>query len=331
MKALKTIFIISGILILIVLAGYFFPSKISLERSLTIDAPVEMIYDQVDNLHLWEKWSPWHKIDSNMKITYNNSGIGKEASYTWKSDHKSVGNGTLTITDAKPFEFIDTEMDFGEQGKGSARFKFEESENGIIVTWNMHSDIGNNPLMRWMGLLMKKSIKDAYDRGLADIDAECQYLKKQDWFYVSVKNMPSMKYYGIMDELTIAEIPTKMGEYFTKLYTEGGKKGIEIEGAPFALYYTWGETIKMECAVPVYNNSINLKGIAAKVLPEQKFAIIEHIGSYENSEKPHIFMDEWLTKNKYKVAGPIMEIYKKGPMVEQDPNNYVTYIMYPIN
>lgn len=330
MKALKIILIIVGIFILLILAGFFFPGKITIERSLTMKAPVEMIYDQVNNLRNWEQWSPWHKIDTAMKLKYN-IPMGVGGSYEWTSDHPSVGNGKLTITDAKAFEFINTEMDWGDQGTGTASFKFEENDEGVTVTWDMHSDLGNNPITRWFGALMiKPSVTKAYDNGLADIAAQCDFLQTQDWFYVKIKTKDDIAYYGIMDEVSMAEMGDKMGEFYHKIYTEMGKNKIEAKGSPFAIYHTWGETVKMECAVPVEDNSKPLKGIDSKTLPTNKYAVIKYVGPYEKSEKPHVYMDKWLKNNQIEMAGPVVEFYKVGPMEEQDSNKYVTYILYTI-
>lgn len=330
MKALKILLVVLGILVLIVLAGFLFPRNLDIQRSRTINAPVEMIYDQVENLHNWEKWSPWHKIDPEMKITYNEGGIGKGASYTWTSDHKSVGNGTLTITEAKPFEFIDTEMDFGDQGIGTAGFVFKETEAGVEVSWDMHSDIGNNPIGRWFGLLMKKSINEAYDRGLADIEAECKFLLKQEWFYVKTKTKPAMNYYSLGTECAIEEINGNMKKMFTKLFTDLGKAGIEIQGTPFALYHTWGETSKFDCCVPVEEITLPIKGISSSTLPENNYAIIKYVGDYAGMLAPYTYMEKWLEMSMKEVNGPVREVYKTDPESEPDPAKWITYIMFPI-
>lgn len=331
MKSLKKILFVLLILVaIVVVIGFFLPKETNIARTRTINAPIEMIFDQVNNLHNWDNWSPWNKIDTAMQVTYYNGGIGEGASYSWTSNNKSVGNGKLSISKSVAFDSILTNMDFGDQGVATANYYFEKTNNAVKVTWTFHNEMSNNLIERWMGVLFKPMVKKSYDEGLKNIESVCNELKKQDWYSVSVKNMPSMNYYGIMDELTLAEIPAKMGEYYSKLFTEGHKNGIKIIGAPFALYSTLGDTIKIECAIPVKDNSLKLKGIESKVLPQQKFAIIKYVGSYDNSEKPHVFMTEWLTNNKFEVAGSVMEIYVKGPMVEKDPNKYETYIMYPI-
>jgi effector-binding domain-containing protein len=319
-----------GFLVLLVLAGFLFPRNIEIERSRTINAPVEMIYDQVNNLHLWENWSPWHKIDTAMGITYNKGGIGKGASYSWTSDHKSVGNGTLTISDAKPFEFIDTQMDFGDQGMGTAGFVFKESEAGVEVSWDMHSDIGNNPIGRWFGLLMKKSINEAYDRGLADMEAECNSLLQQDWYYVKIKNKPAIQYYSLGTECTIDEIGDNMKKMFTQLYTDLAKAGLEITGSPFALYHTWGETSKFDCCVPVQEVTMPLKGISSNTLAENKYAVIKYVGDYSGMLAPYTYMEKWIEFSMKEVNGSVMEVYKTDPESEPDPTKWITYIMYPI-
>jgi len=330
MKVLKITLIVVGIIVLIILAGFLFPGKISVERSITIKAPVEMVYDQVNNLHFWEKWSPWHKIDTAMGLTYNAGGIGKGASYTWTSNHKSVGNGTLTIIDSKPFEFINTEMDFGEQGKGSANFKFIQTDNGVVVSWDMHSDIGNNPIGRWFGLLMKGSIENAYDRGLADIAAECDYLQKQNWFYVKVKEKPEMKYYGIGAEVPVNEIDEVMQQNFSKVFMLVTKAGVELNGMPFAVYHTWGETSNFDCAVPVVDNSKEIKGVEAKLLPAATYAALKYTGGYHGLEAAHWYLDGWLKKSDKEITGSVLEVYKTDPMQEPDSTKWVTYILYPI-
>lgn len=331
MKTLKRLLlIVVSLAILFVIIGFFLPGEIKVARSITIDAPIEMVYDQVDNLHNWEKWSPWHKLDTAMKITYHEGGIGKGAGYSWTSNQRNVGNGTLTITDAKPFEFINTQMDFDGHGTAEAHMKFMETKEGVLVTWDMYSDIGKNPIMHWMGLLMKSSIVQAYNRGLSDMDAECQYLQKGYWFYVKVKTKPAIKYYGLTAEVTMNEMQQTMEHFYGKLNQALAKNNIEINGAPFALYYSWGEKFTMECGLPVADNSRELKGIDAQELPETKYAVIKYTGNYDGLELAHQYMDKWLKQTGYEIAGPVMEKYKTDPTTEPDPNNWITYILYPL-
>ena len=39
------------------------------------------------------------------------------------------------------------------------------------MTWSNDGDLGNNPLMRWMGLAMDKMVGADFDAGLANLKA----------------------------------------------------------------------------------------------------------------------------------------------------------------
>lgn len=332
MKALKKILYgLLGIIAILVIIGLTQPSEITIERSKVIDAPVEMIYDQVNNLYNWGKWSPWHKIDPNMGITYTKGGIGEGASYSWTSDHKSVGNGTLTISEAKAFEYIKTTMDFGEQGDGTADFKFVDADGAVKVSWDMYTNVGKNPIMRLMGIMIKKSITEAYDRGLDDIANQCEYLKETGWHYVKTKSKDGWKYYGIPnEEVTMETMAQTMGESFGSLYATLGKVNIEPKGAPFAVYYSWGETFKMECGVSVDDNTLQIKGVDTREMPKQHYAVLKYKGAYNGLMEAHQYMDTWLKTSQKENNGAVIEKYKVGPPMEQDSTKYVTYILYPI-
>ena len=167
MKILK--FIGLGLLILIVLlvaVAYLLPRHVKVERTVSIKSTPEFVFDQVNILKNWEQWSPWHKIDPKMKLEYNDIPSGKGASYSWQSDVKNVGNGKLTITKAVPFDSIDVEMNFMDQGIALGGYNFKQQDSTVLLTWWMDADMGNNPIGRWMGLLMDRMIGKDFEKGL---------------------------------------------------------------------------------------------------------------------------------------------------------------------
>lgn len=331
MKVLKTILLIIAIIVVIVIAiGFFMPKELQVEQTRKIKAPVEMVYAQVNNLRNWEAWSPWHAIDPKMTVEYHNGAIGQGASYTWTSDHKSVGNGKLAITQASPFDSIHTVMDFDGEDGGTANFYFVKEADGVEVTWTMLSDNGNNPFMRLMSGMIKGMIEKSYSKGLASMDSVCQELKKEDWFYVKVKEKPGWKYYGLMADVTMEQMENEMTRMYTTLYNELPKMEIDVTGTPFAVYHSWGENIKMESAIVVDDNSVVVEDILASEIPDQTYAVIKHRGSYDGLENAHMYMDKWLKENKKQLAGPVIERYKVGPGMEENPEKWETYIMYPI-
>ena len=170
MKVLKPIGI--GILIIVLLAfsiSLFLPSKIIIKRSTIVHSSEQIVFDQVNNLKNWEKWSPWAELDPNMETTYNDISSGEGASYTWQGNNDKVKSGTLTIVSSIPCESIITSLDFGKEGKGNGKWVFEKQSDGTKVTWSMEADMGWSPVGKIFGQLMDKFLGPTFEAGLEKI------------------------------------------------------------------------------------------------------------------------------------------------------------------
>jgi hypothetical protein len=133
MKLLRNALI--GLLIavvVLVLVSFLLPQTAHFERETVINATPDLVFAQVNILNNWEKWSPWHGIDPNMKLTYAPQISGTGAWYSWTSDNSSVGNGKLTITKSHLNRHIATTMDFGGS-EATANYHFRPVAGGTDV------------------------------------------------------------------------------------------------------------------------------------------------------------------------------------------------------
>lgn len=164
MKILKNIVIVIVVLVAVLaLVGLLLPGTSKIERSVVIQAPAEVAFDQVNDLKKNEAWSPWK--DPTMKITYGSVTEGKGAMSSWSS--KDMGNGTMTIVESVPASKIDLDLDFGSMGVAKALWTFAPEGDGVKVTETMTSEAGMNPAKRWMGLLSDKMVGPYFEKGLA--------------------------------------------------------------------------------------------------------------------------------------------------------------------
>lgn len=168
MKMLK----ITGIVILVLVVLFFgismfLPSEVHVERALVIPASSEIVFNQINDLRHWKEWSPWHQTDPDMKIMYRDFLSGEGASYIWHSE--KVGSGELTITESKPNQYIETEIDFMEEGTATGYYRFETVKEGTQVTWGFESDMGNGPFAKYMGLMMDSMIGSDFEQGLQNL------------------------------------------------------------------------------------------------------------------------------------------------------------------
>lgn len=164
--------IVFGIVILIVvfLAGaYALPQQVSVSRDIVINAPASKVFPHINDLRKFQAWSPWGSIDSEMKLVFSGAEKGKGQIAAWSSSNPDVGTGSQEITESVPDKRVATRLDFGEMGTATASWDLSAQANGTRVVWSFQTDLGTNPLMRWMGLLFDRWIGKQYEQGLQDL------------------------------------------------------------------------------------------------------------------------------------------------------------------
>jgi hypothetical protein len=150
-----------------VAGGFLMPRTVTVARDIVIDAPPASIYPHVSDLRAFDKWAPWSAMDPQIKVTYSGaeSGVGQKSS--WQSE--KMGNGSQTITKAEQDKSVESALDFGPMGTAVAGFELTPEATGTRVTWTLESDLGNNPVSRWFGPMIKSGVTKDYEKGLASL------------------------------------------------------------------------------------------------------------------------------------------------------------------
>ena len=168
MKLAKLVLALFALLVVgFVGIGFLLPSQYSVERSIIVDAPIDVVFDHVNDLPKNESWSPWKAADPTMKWTMGDKTTGLGASYSWTSDNSGIGD--LTISKSELNKHIQTELNFGPQGQGQGFWDFEQLSSGVKVTWSMTGDAGNNPVGRYFGLMIDNMVGPQFELGLANL------------------------------------------------------------------------------------------------------------------------------------------------------------------
>jgi hypothetical protein len=146
------------------------PDRFRVERSAQIHAPREVVFAFVQDFRKWADWSPYEKLDADLKRTYAGAPRGVGATYSWEG--KKAGVGKMTILEAKPGELVTLRLEFVKPIAATNRtiFTFAPSADGTHVTWVMD---GENT---WMGKVMSaffdmdKFVGGDFEKGLAELD-----------------------------------------------------------------------------------------------------------------------------------------------------------------
>lgn len=172
MKFLKTTGIILLILIIIVVVlSFIAPSKMESERSISIQAPKEVVWEHICSLQKQNEWGPWKEQDPNMKVEYSGNDCTVGAKSKWTSDVKEVGSGEQEIVALEPMKSTETKLHFLEPWESDAKawMKMEDDAGGVKVIWGFSSEMPRpfNAFMLFMNV--EKGLGDMFYTGLTNL------------------------------------------------------------------------------------------------------------------------------------------------------------------
>ncbi len=138
-------------------------------RSTTVAASPDRIAPHIQDFRAWERWSPYEKLDPQMKKTFSGAERGAGASYAWEGNSKA-GAGSMTIIDATP-QKVSIALHFTKpmRSENTAEFALEPDGAGTRVTWTMIGPM--NLMMKVMSVFMNmdKMIGRAFEEGLGNL------------------------------------------------------------------------------------------------------------------------------------------------------------------
>lgn len=148
------------------------PSDFRIVRSTTISGPPSDIFAQVNDLHKWEAWSPWAKLDHTLKQSYEGAPSGTGAIYGWNGN-KRVGEGRMSITESRPNDLIRIKLEFMRPfaGTNDVEFSFKPEGDQTVVTWTMTGKYSFIPKAVGLFMNMEKMLGGMFEQGLAQMKA----------------------------------------------------------------------------------------------------------------------------------------------------------------
>lgn len=160
--------IVLGVLAVLVYASMQ-PSSFSLRREADIKAAPETIRALIEDFREWRKWSPWEKLDPELKRTLSGAPLGKGSVYEWSGNNK-VGQGRMEILESSP-SAVKIKLDFHKPmtAHNITDFLLEPRDGGTHVTWVMSGPL--NIMMKLMHVFMNmdKMVGKDFERGLASM------------------------------------------------------------------------------------------------------------------------------------------------------------------
>ena len=334
----KTAKWILGIMLLLFVGSLFISNKFNSEQSIWVNAPVKIVFEQANTLKNWEKWSPWAKMDPTMTVVYNEIPSGKGAAFSWIGENPNVGKGSMTITNSIPEGLIAYYMSFDGAGEGTSTHRFENAGDSVKVIWSFESDLGYNPIAKYMTKIMSGMMEETFMNGLKNFkttaEQEAISLAPSDKIEIEEKALNTPIYFlAIKTKATASTVSQELGKCYGMIVEEIKKQALNIStsAAPFATYYAFNNAnFEFDAAIPTDKPGKSNGTIFSGQLPAGKYLVAHYYGAYEFTSLGHDAVKLYGAQKNLTFKGAPSEMYLTDPMTEKDTAKWLTDIYYSL-
>jgi uncharacterized protein YndB with AHSA1/START domain len=172
---MSKLLLIAGIAVLaavayVLIRAALLPHDFRVARSRRISAPREKVFPLINDLHGFNQWNPFAKMDPSTRTTYRGPSSGRGAAFDWEGTGRA-GKGSMEILNSESPANVRMKLDIVKpmEGHNTVIFTLQSAGDGTDVSWTM---TGPYPyLNRIFGTIfnMDKIIGGTFDQGLADL------------------------------------------------------------------------------------------------------------------------------------------------------------------
>ncbi len=342
MKALKYFFLL---LLIVIIGGAIYIATLDnsydVSRTKIIKAPIEVVYNNVNDYKNWPTWSPWLTQDTIAQISYSDITFGNNAFYSWKSDDKDIGEGNMTTLASESFKSINQRLKIIApwESESDIYWTFKPVKEGTEVTWGMKGEMafGEKAYMVFNGG-MDKIMGSDYEKGLDKLDAALQEDMKR--FSINVKGVTTHSggyYIYKTGSCKINEYQSNKNEMMPQIDMYVEKNNISTAGPAFSIYHKLdiaNNAVIFSCAVPVTEKVITdaESGLLTGMLKPFDAVKIILQGDYKNIDAAWTEGRKYIKENGLEELEtiPPLEAYPTNPVFVPNPANWITEIYIPI-
>lgn len=333
MKVLKIIGIIILVVVVIGVGIIIFgPSETHMERNITIEAPVEVVFNEVNGFKTFDKFSAWSEIDTAVKIIIEGPTSGVGARYSWESENSNLGKGNIEIIETDKNMMIKSKMKFeGYSGEPTASWILTEENGQTNVTYT-YDETDISGIGRIFALGTESMLSPMYDRTLAKLKERIES-RPEFTYEVEQVETSAQPYVGIKTSSSAdpEDIGMAMSEAYGKVMSYLSSNDVEASGPPISINISYDEQkAEMICAIPV-DDLIEVEGDLESGQTYQGLALkTVYMGNYDDIGNAHQDINAYISYYNYERNGQPWEVYITDPMTEPDTSKWETQLYYPI-
>ena len=149
------------------------PAEFRVSRSAVIAAPPAAVFAQVNDLHNFQTWNPFARMDPAAKNTFEGAPAGVGAALAW-SGNAQIGEGRMTIVESRPNELVRIRLDFVRPFASTsfAEFTFVPAGGRTAITWSMTGQKNFVAKAIHLVMSMDRMVGGRFEQGLAALESK---------------------------------------------------------------------------------------------------------------------------------------------------------------
>ena len=249
----------AALVVVVVAIGFMLPDRARLERSIVIERPPATVFTVLDGFRHLEDWSPWARLDPDMKTKLEGPINGVGARYIWTSEIESVGSGSQEIIESVPYTRVSVHVVFsGMDAQNTTQFELIPEGTATRVLWKHESTFGSSLLARYFGLMLERMVGPDYERGLAQLKAHVESLSDADFAGLPVERLDlAAKPIAYISGRSGTQ-PVAIAQAYERAYAQItaalSRDGVKPAGPPLAIGKKWDVekgVYEFDAAIPV--------------------------------------------------------------------------------
>jgi len=333
----KVGFVIFLLFAAFIVAGYLLPKEVHIERSITIERPVTMMFELLNSYRHFNEWSPWAKRDPKAQFIISGPESGVGARMSWVGDPHLVGSGWQQIVTSTPYEQINFKLDFDAQGPADTGFLLIAQGDSTRLTWFFDSDLTEGVnfldsfLARYFGLLFDRWVGGDYEAGLANLKQYAESLPVSDFSQLEIERVDVVAQKILYVTATSSQDPADIAVVMAAAYAEISqfmhKSGIPMSGQPMAITRAWEEGgYQFDAAIPVEFIPPELTGnINSGLSPAGPAVRAVHHGGYDQMMPTYSKLEAYMSAHGLRQGVVSWEHYVTDPGTTA-PGDMITFV-----
>jgi DNA gyrase inhibitor GyrI/uncharacterized protein YndB with AHSA1/START domain len=224
--------------LLIALLAYMgrYSSRVLVEHTRIIDAPITEVYARVADLRQWSEWCPWLAPEDDVDVSLSDRTDAVASHCSWNS--KIHGAGTLAHVRLLPLQRIEqllrSQLPFALRGK--ITWNFTERAGQTEVNWRLQARVGFS--LRFVAQTVKASLALDYRYALDRLAALLEPLDAPRYsiVHLGVREIEASRYVYQSYKGTLKGLAAARTQVLAELQQQLAQLGVLPTDAPLAVY-----------------------------------------------------------------------------------------------